>query len=108
MFYVQYFLATFRSQKKKEFLLLKQNEGMSVAKYQARFLTLERFPPISFSSQRESTTHIVSGLHIGNRSMAATISCLTLVEAMMRALEYEHAYKFHLHARGIRQFNCKR
>lgn len=59
VFYIQYFSSTFYSQKKKEFLALEQRDGMSVTEYQAKFLTLERFGPDSFSNERETTAQFV-------------------------------------------------
>lgn len=72
MFYVQYFSAIVRSQK-KEFMSLEQLEGMFVVKYHARFITVERFAPGNFASKRELTAQFVSGLHIRIRSMLANL-----------------------------------
>lgn len=65
---------------------------MTVAKYQTRFLTLERFAP---SSYREQATQFVSRLRIHIKSIVDTFACKTLLEAVMRALECEHAQESH-------------
>lgn len=53
MLYYKYFSTTVKSRKKTEFLSVTYLEGMSMAKYQARFLTLESFSLGSFTIERE-------------------------------------------------------
>lgn len=62
-----------------------------MAEYQARFLNLERFVPGSFSNEREQAAQLASGLRNSITSVVATFSCLTLGEAVMRALGCEPA-----------------
>lgn len=64
VFYSQYFLATLRAKMKMEFLSLRQIEVISMAKYQARFITLERFALGSFLSKKEQAAQFVSSLCI--------------------------------------------
>lgn len=75
--------------------------------YQAKFLMLERFPLGSFASERERATQFVSGLHISLRVVVATFSCSTVAEAVMRALENEHAHDSHNQAKGTAQTRAR-
>lgn len=85
MFYI-YYSSSVRSHKKKEFLALEQRENTSMAEFQVRFLTLERFPPSSFSFERVRTIQFVFGLRTSIRSIVFTFACGTLAEAFMQAL----------------------
>lgn len=62
-----------------------------MVEYQARFLTLERFMPGSFASEKKWAAQFVSRLKI-SISVMATFSCMTLGEVDMRALEWELAH----------------
>lgn len=66
---------------------------MSITEYQARFLTLLRFEPGSISNEFEQTAQFVVGLRIYIRFVVATIAYRTLAQAIMKALECEHAYE---------------
>lgn len=85
-----------------EFLLLRQIERTSMEVNHARFFMLERFAPSNFSSERERAAEFVSELRISLRAMVATFSYSTLAEAVMRALECEHARDSHHQAKGTR------
>lgn len=78
---------------------------MSITEYKAWFLTFERFALGSFASEREYTAQFVSELHITICYVVATFSCSTLLEAIMSALECEHAHKLHHQAKGTSQCN---
>ena len=104
---MQYFIEVVRSQKKMEFLTLRQTEDTSVAEYQARFLTLERFAPGGFVSERERASQFVAGLRLSIGSIVATFSCATLSEAVMRALQCEGAHVSYHQARGRGQVSCQ-
>lgn len=58
-----------------------------MVEYLAGFLMLERFVPSCFTSERERVAQIVSSLRISLCAVAATFSCLTLIEVVMKALE---------------------
>ena len=91
--------------------MLRQTEDMSVAEYQARFLMLERFAHDSSTSERERAAQFVSGLRISVRSVVATFSCATLAEAVMRALQNEHAHVSHHQERAVARMvqpSCER
>lgn len=80
---------------KMEFLSLRQIEVIPMAKYQARFIMLERFALGSFLSKKERAAQFVSSMCISSSVVVATFSCSTLAEAGMRALEYEQAHDSH-------------
>lgn len=71
-----------------------------MAECQGQFVTLERFAPGFFVSERELAGQFVSSLRINLRSVVATFSCSMLAEAMMMALECEHAHETHHQTRG--------
>ena len=83
-----------------EFLALRQTEETLVAEFQVRFLTLERFAPGCYASERERVAWFVAGLRLSIGSIVATFSCATLSEAVMRALQYEGAHVSYHQARG--------
>lgn len=73
-----------------------------MAKYQAQFLTSEKFALGKFATERERerTIQFMSKLCISFRPMVATFSCVTLAEAVMRTLECEYAHEYY-HQRRI-------
>ena len=64
---------------------------------------LERFAHDSHTSERERAAQFVSGLRISVGSVVATFSCATLAEAVMRALQNEHAHVSHHQERVVAQ-----
>lgn len=86
-----------------EFLSLRQKENMIVVEYLTRLLMLKRLAQGSFVTNRYQAAQFVSGLRISIRLMVVPFSCSTLAEAIMRALECEHAHKAHHQASSIGQ-----
>ena len=71
-----------------------------MAEYQVRFLTLERFAPGCFISERERASQFVAGLRLSIGSIVAMFSCAMLSEAVMRALQCEGVHVSYHQAKG--------
>ena len=102
-YHMKYLSATVRLKKKTELLSLRQTEGMSVAEYQGRFMILKRSAPEALPTEEDRVDQFVAGLRINIRSIVATLTCVTLGEAAVRATECEHAHESHHLARATGQ-----
>lgn len=87
MFYVNYLSTIVRAKKKMELLSLKLQEGITVADYHARFLSMDRFAIDSFLARGSGQHCLFCDLRICLKLVMATFSCATLVVIVMRIHE---------------------
>lgn len=62
-------------------------EDMIVAEYHARFLTLKRFAPWSFQTERQRADRFVRGLRLSLHTLVSMFQCATLKGTVARTLE---------------------